>query len=106
MQFVNEIERALGVGRALHVDAHKARGIHRGGFGDQSADDIAREFFVYIEPHVREFETDVGVELVGDDRVENLMVELRAVAGFVGIGDIFTEVVDGDAHAGAVDDLR
>ena len=33
------------------------------------------------------------------------MVELRAVAGFVGIGDILAQVVDADAHASAVDGL-
>ena len=42
---------------------------------------------------------------MGGDGVENLMIELRAVAGLVGIGDIFAEVVDGHAHACAVDGL-
>ena len=45
-------------------------------------------------------------ELVGGDGVENLMVELGAVAGLVGIRDILSEIIDGDAHAGAIDRLR
>jgi len=54
---------------------------------------------------VSELETDVGIEVVPGDGVENLMIELGAMAGFVGIGDIFAEIVDADAHAGSVDRL-
>ena len=60
---------------------------------------------VDVEAHVGELQADVGVELVGGDGVENLVVELRALAGFVEIGDVLAQVVDADAHTGAVDGL-
>ncbi len=71
----------------------------------KSADNLAGQLLVHVETHVSELEADVGVKLVGGDSVENLMIELGTVAGFVGIGDIFAEIVDADAHAGAVDGL-
>src|ERR1700722_14331023 len=43
--------------------------------------------------------------MVGRDSVENLMVELRALAGFFGVGDVLAQVIDADAHAGTVDGL-
>src|ERR1700692_4053906 len=102
MKFVHKIESALRVGRAFHIDADEAGRVHGRRFCDESADDVASQSVVHVESHVGQFETDIGVELVSDDRVENLKVELRAVAGFIGIGDIFAKVVDADAHAGAV----
>ena len=44
--------------------------------------------------------------MVGRNRIENLMVELGAVARLLGIGDIFAEIVDGHAHARAIYGLR
>ena len=89
VEFVDEIERALRVGRSLHVDTHKPRRIHGRGFGDQPADDVAGQLLIHIEPHVREFKADIGVEVVGGNSIKNLMIELGAVAGLVGIRDIF-----------------
>ena len=106
MQFVDEIERALGVGRSLHVDADKAGRVHGCGLGDQPADDFPRQCFIHIKSHVSELEADIGVEMVGGDGVENLLIELRAVAGLVRIGDVLAKVVDAHAHADAVDGLR
>ena len=40
-----------------------------------------------------------------DDGVENLVVEPGAVPGLIGIGDVFAEIVDADAHARAIDGL-
>ena len=38
-------------------------------------------------------------------RVENFVVELGALASFIGIGDVLAQIVDADAHARAVNGL-
>ena len=86
VEFVHEIQGALRVGRTFHIDAHKAGRVHGCGLGDQSADDFAGQLLVHIQPHVSELEADVGVEFVGGDGIENLMIELgawRASSGLV-----------------------
>ena len=80
--------------------------VHRRRFGHQAADDFTGQFLIHVQAHVSQLQADVGVELIGCNGVENLMIKLGAVAGLVGIGDIFAQVVDADAHAGAVDGLR
>ena len=40
------------------------------------------------------------------DLVEHVVVELGAVFGFVGVGDVLAQVVDADAGAPLVDHLR
>ncbi len=106
VQIVNKIEGTLGIGRAFHIHAHEVSWLHGNGFGNQPTNDIPRHFFVYIEAHVGELDTDVGVEVPGADFVENLFVELGAVAGFFGVGDVFAEVIEGNVHAEFVDGLR
>ena len=71
----------------------------------QACDQVAGHLLIDVQSHVGQLQADVGIEMVGRDGVENLMVELRAVAGFVGIGDVLAQVIDADAHAGAVDGL-
>ncbi len=43
--------------------------------------------------------------MVGDDGVENLVIQLGAVAGLFGIGYVLSQIIDADAHAGAIDGL-
>ena len=97
MQFVDEVEGTLGVGGAFHIDAHEISGRHVGGFGDQAAHDFVGQLLVDVEAHVGELEADVGVELVGGDFVEQVVIEVGAGASLVGVGDVLSEVVDGDA---------
>jgi hypothetical protein len=99
VEFVNEIERALGVGRAFHVDANKILGRHAGGFGDQAADDFVGHFLVHVQAHVGQLDADIRVQFGGGDFVEQMVVQLGAGAGFVGVGDVLAEIVDGDAGA-------
>jgi len=54
---------------------------------------------------VSELEADVGVELVGDDAVENVLIQKGAVAGLFGVGDVLSKIIDADAHACAIDGL-
>ena len=102
---MDEIECALSIGRSLHVDADESRRSHGRSLGHQADDDLASQLLIHIKAHMGELEADIGIELVGDDGVQNLMVELGAVAGFCRIRYIFAEVVDADAHAGAIDSL-
>ena len=53
-----------------------------------------------------ELQADVGVEPAARDFVQHLMVELGAVAGFIGVGDVLAEVIDGNAQTCPVDGLR
>jgi len=55
---------------------------------------------------VGELEADVGVELALMDFVEHVVVELGALPGLVGVGDVLAQVVDADARAPLVDHLR
>jgi len=103
VEFMDEVEGALGVGGAFHVDANEVPGRHAGGLGDQSANDVVGHSLVDVEAHVGEFETDVGVQFVGRDLIEEVVVELGAGSGFVGVGDIFAEVVDGDTSSELID---
>ena len=104
MQAAHEVERALGVRRAFHVDAHEV--VDADGVVDQLGDQAEGELLADVETHVRELEADVGVELALVDLVEHAMVELGAVLGFVGVGDVLAQVVDADAGAPLVDHLR
>ena len=103
VEFVNEVEGALRVGRAFHIDANEIRGRHAGGFGDQAADDVIGHLLVDVEAHVSELQADVGVQFVGGDFVEKMVVELGAVAGFFSVGDVLAQIVDGDAGAELID---
>ena len=54
---------------------------------------------------MRELEADVGVQLAPVDLVEHPVVQVGAVLGLFGVGDVFPKVIDADAGAPAVDDL-
>ena len=53
-----------------------------------------------------EFQADIGIELAPGDFVEQLMVKLGAGPRLVGVGDIFPEIIDGNAGARLIDRLR
>ena len=99
VQRVHEIERALRVGRALHVDAHKIRRAHAGRFLHQSGHQVARQLFVDVEAHVGQLQAHVRFELVGRDLVEQLVIELSAGARFLNVGDVLAQVVDADGDS-------
>ncbi len=106
VQFVNEIERALGVRRTFHIHPNEIRRLHGRGFRHQAGDQIAGELLVHVETHVGQLQADVCVELALRDFVQHLMIELGAGAGLVSVGDILAEVVDRDAQALLIDGLR
>ena len=106
MQFVHEIERALGVRRAFHVHPDEIARIHGRRFRHQPGDQIAGQFLVHVETHVGKFQADIGVELAARNFVQHLVVELGAGAGFLGVGDVLAEVVDRNAQTLLIDGLR
>ena len=56
MQFVNQVQGALRVGRrTFHVDTHKARRRQGCRFAHQAGDELASHFLVHIQSHVRRF---------------------------------------------------
>ena len=75
MEFVHEIEGALSIRRALHIHPYKSRRIHGRGFGNQSAHDIPRHPLIHVQAHMCELQADVGLELIGGDRIEDLLIE-------------------------------
>ncbi len=50
-----------------------------------------------------ELQADVRVQFVGRDFVKQLVIKLGAGAGFLGVGDVLAQVVDGDARAKLID---
>jgi hypothetical protein len=92
MQATHEVEGALGVRRAFHVDADEVVDAH--GVVHQLGDQAKCHLLADVEAHVGELEADVGVELALVDFVEHVVVELGAVLGFVGVGDVLAQVVD------------
>ncbi len=61
--------------------------------------DLVGHGFIHVQAHVRQFQTDIGVQALGVHLIEQLVVELRAVPGFFGGGHVFTQVVHAYAQA-------
>ena len=91
------------VSGAFHIHPDEVGRSHAGGLSDQGRHLLVSEIFVEVETHMRELEADVGVEAAGPDFVEQLMIELGAGPGFVGAGDVFAEVVDGNGQVRLID---
>ena len=105
VQFVHKVERALGVGRAFHVDPNEITRIHGRRLRHQAGDQIAGEFLVHVETHVGKLQADIRVELAARDFVQHLMIKLGAGAGFLSVGNVLAEVVDGNAETRLIDGL-
>src|SRR5579863_7630036 len=101
-----KIQRPLRIRRALHIHPHKPRRIHRRSFCHQPTHDIPCHPLIHIQAHVSELEADVGVEVIRGYGIEDVVIELRAVASFVDDSAVPTEIVDADAHARSIDGLR
>src|SRR5215469_7338316 len=99
---MNEVKRSLSVWGALHIHTNKAGRIQGRRFGDQSADDVPCQGLIDVEAHMCELQTDVGVQMICRNGIENLVIKLGAVPRFVEIGDVFTQVIDADAHASVI----
>src|ERR1700733_13373129 len=69
------------------------------------ANQFASQPFVNVQTHVGQLQADVGVQALGGDGGENVLIEMGAVPGFFGIGNVFAEVVDRHAHTRVVDRL-
>ncbi len=72
MQLADEIERALRVRRALHVHAHEFVNAHS--VIHQFRHQTECKFLANVEAHVRQLETDVGVQFAGGDLVQQVVI--------------------------------
>ena len=79
--------------------------LHGRGFRHQAGNQIAGKFLVHVESHVGQLQADIGVELAARNFVQHLMIKLGAVAGFIGVRDVFAEVIDRNAQACPIDGL-
>ncbi len=100
VQAMDKIQRALGVRRAFHIHADKVvdagRVLHQFGAG------LVGHGLVHIQAHVGELQTDVGVEALFAHPVEQLVVELGAMPGFIPVGHVFAKIVHAHAQPQAV----
>jgi hypothetical protein len=55
---------------------------------------------------VGELQADVCIQFAGGDFLEQVVIKLGAGSRFGGVGDVFTEIVDGNAGAGLIDCAR
>src|ERR1700716_4323373 len=103
VEFVNKVGRALRIWRSFHIDANKILGRHAGRLRDQPADNFVGHCFVQVEAHVGQLQADICVQLVGGDFVEQVVIKLGAGTGLVGVGDVLSQIVDGDAGSELID---
>src|SRR5690606_2264049 len=96
-----EVQRALGVGAGLHVEADE--GVELPGPVEHAADVLAQERVVNVLPHLRELERHVGVEPLGGDAVQELDVDVGGGAGLVAVANGLAEEADGHGHTCAVE---
>jgi len=102
----HEIEGLLRIRRAFHIDPHKSRRIHPRRFRHQPADNVPGHRLINVQPHMRKLQTDVRIQMIRSNRIQNVVIELRAMSRFIDIGDILAQVVDADAHPRAIYILR
>ncbi len=99
VQPAHKVDRLLGIGRAFHVHAHEVVDVDR--VIDQLGHQPKRQVGIDIEPHVRQLQADVGVQLARRDLVEHPVIKLGAVLRLVGIGDVLAQVIDADRRPGS-----
>ena len=92
MQAFEEVNGALGVGTAFHVEAHEVVILpgflqNLGGHGDA-------EVFIEVHAHLGELEGHVGVQAFGLNRVEDAFVFSACCACFGFRVDIFAQEVE------------
>jgi hypothetical protein len=96
-----ELEGGFGERSAFHVDADE--GVSVGGVLDHLGDDLLGERGREVHAHLGELDADVGVEVVGFDGVEELVVDGGGGAGGGLSGDALAEGVERDGDAFAVE---
>src|SRR5262249_32837846 len=104
VKFVYEVQRALCVRRTFHVHPHKT--FQGCCFRDQPTHQFARQALIYIEAHMREFETDVRIQALAGDRIQQSVIESSAPPGLFYIGYILPQVIDGDTLPKLIDGPR
>ena len=65
----------------------------------QLGDQRKGQLFAHVEPHMRQLEADVGIQLARRNFVQHVVIELGTVLSLVGVGDVLAQVIDADARA-------
>ena len=97
VQLLGECERGLGVGRALHVDAHKAPCPR--GMADHLADEPLGQRRIHLHAHLGQLHTHIGAQLSLCNLLEQLMVDRSAGLGLGYLGHALTQRVERDLAA-------
>jgi hypothetical protein len=96
-QRIEDVERGIGIGRVLHVDAHEeAVGI---GWLENPAHVVDRGGLVDVEPELRQLERDVALDPGRDDPADDLDVVGGGGRCGGGARHAFAEVVERQAQA-------
>ena len=98
VETANHIYCGLCVLTTFHINADE--GIGGDGVFDQPGDNFLSQAEAEIHPHLGELYADVSVEVTGLDGVEEPVVDVGRMAGFLRGGDIFAQTVEsgGDAQ--------
>ena len=86
---LEQLERRIDVGRALHVDPEEVVALL--GALEQPIEIALAQRAIEIEPELRRLDRDVRVEPGRRDLVEHLEVVLRDLLGFLGVRQVLAE---------------
>ncbi len=109
MQCIDQIQRALGVGAAFHIDTHK----DAIAFGTlQHLPDVRlTQRRVNIQPKRRELNRDIRIQTGLLDGIKNLAIILGRAGGFASLPHILAQMIERDSQtpliegAGGLDSL-
>jgi hypothetical protein len=103
MKLMNEIKCALRVRRTFHIHANKISRDHCRRLFNERRHQFVGKILIDVEPHVCEFQADIGIQMQFSNLVKHSVIEMRALPSLLGVGHVLTQVIDGHARAHAVD---
>src|SRR5207248_2752394 len=106
MEFMNQVEGPLSIGRALHVYANEVLRLHLRRLCYQPAHVVVRKLRVDIQTHVRKFQADIGIEPARRNFSEQLTIKLSAMPRFISVVDVLAQVIDGNAKPSLIQSSR
>ena len=93
----DEVDGALRVGRAFHVNAQKI--FEAGGALDDGAKQTFAKLNVDVQTELRELAGNVGVQPFLGDAFKNLEISIAGVLCIGNRGNIFAEVIEAGVHS-------
>ena len=70
---------------------------------NQLSGDLAGQFRVELQPHLREFDADIRIQAAALDFVQQLMVDRRRAPRLIRGSDAFTQTVQGCRNSGGIE---